>query len=114
MTSPQSEKQKSSVSVKSARSYRSLRENPFASSYASICAKHKVRPVPCVKVNYKTNSVAVHGGRMRGEEWQAAMEALSTDVTTHRVRIDNKRNAGKLAIGYDNVSGVSSAVDTLK
>jgi hypothetical protein len=86
-----------------------MKDNPFASSYAAVCEKYKTRPVPYVKVNVKANSVEVYGDRMKGEEWQAAMEALSTDVSTHHVRIKNKRYVENLAVGFDTLSSVMAA-----
>lgn len=109
MTSQLSQKRKSSVSIKSVRSVGSLRDSPLGSSYADICEKYKTRPSPFVKFNLKTNSVEVHGDRMRGEEWQAIMEALSTDVSTHHVRIKNKRYMENLNISYDTLTSVMAA-----
>lgn len=108
-TSSRCQKRKSLVSIKSAKSIGSLKDSPFKSSYAANCEKYKTRPVPYVKVNLKTNSVEVYGDRMKGEEWQAVMEALSTDVSTHHVRIKNKRYVENLAIDYDTLSSVMAA-----
>lgn len=46
---------------------------------------------------------------MKADDWQAAMEALSTDTSTHHLRIKNKQYTGNLAKNYDTFSSVLAA-----
>lgn len=101
-----SQKGKLSASVKSERSLCSSVKNPFVSLYKTTCTKWKTRQMPCIKVNDKTNSIEVIGDRMKVDDWQATMEALSSDVNTHHLCIKNKRYIEHLAKSYDTFSGV--------
>lgn len=47
--------------------------------------------------------------RMKADEWLAAMEALSTDTSTHYVRIKNKRYTEQLSKNYDTFCSVAGA-----
>jgi len=49
------------------------------------------------------------GDRMKADDWQVAMEALSTDTTTHHLRIKNKRYTEQLAKSYDTFGSVVGA-----
>lgn len=102
-----SQKEKSFISVKSERSLLSSVKSPFINIYKTACAKWKTRQMPCVKVNDKTNSIEVIGDRMKADDWQATMEALSSDVTTHYVCVKNKRYIGDLMKNYDTFSSVT-------
>jgi len=57
----------------------------------------------------KANSIEILGDRMKAEDWQAAIESLSTDTGTHHVRIKNKRYTEQLAKKYDTFAKVVEA-----
>jgi len=84
-------------------------KHKFGLIYTDICGKYKIRPVPWVKFSGKTNSIEILGARMKADDWQAAIEALSTDTSTHHVRIKNKRYTDHLAKNYDTFCSVMEA-----
>lgn len=106
-----SEKRKHSISHRSNESFQSStsKTHTFLSAYVMTCAKYKIRPVTSVKVDTKTNSIEMWGDRMKADDWQSALEALSTDVSTHYIRIKNKRYIQNLAREYDTFSNVMTA-----
>lgn len=73
-------------------------------AYTKACAKNKTQPVPHVKINAVANSVTVSGDRMTADGWRTAMDALSTDVSTHHVCIGNRRYLNGLHGEYDTYS----------
>jgi len=62
-----------------------------------------------VKFSVKTNSIEILGERMKVDDWRAALEALSTDTSTHHVRIKNKRYTEALARNYATFGSVIGA-----
>ncbi|XP_060836429.1 centrosomal protein of 78 kDa [Rhopalosiphum padi] len=104
------DKRKPSLStIKSNESLESSEKHKFGLTYTEVCSKYKTRPVPWVKCSGKTNSIEILGDRMKADEWLAAMEALSTDTSTHYVRIKNKRYTEQLSKNYDTFCSVAGA-----
>jgi len=95
--------------MRSERSFRSSDKDSFVTIYAAVCAKYKTRPVQGVKVNGKTNFVEVLGDRMKADDWQAAMEALSIDSNTHHLRVKNRRYMDNLYKDYNTFSSAMEA-----
>jgi len=64
-----------------------------------------------VKIDQKAESVEICGDRMTAVDWRVALEALRTAgvVSTHRLRVRNKRYAGTMADVYDTFSGALEA-----
>lgn len=97
------------MSTRSVRSFASSTKDNFGYAYTTNCAKYKIRPMQCVKINSKANSIEIWGDRLKAADWQAAMEALSNDISTHHVRIKNRRYTGNSGITYDTFSSVTAA-----
>lgn len=105
-----SQKSKSFISLQTKGSDKCSDNISFFSAYTSICAKYKLtRPMQCVKVNVKDNSIEVLGDRMKGDDWRVVMEALSTDISTHCVCIRNRRYLKIFYRDYDTLSSVLKA-----
>ncbi|XP_003245035.1 centrosomal protein of 78 kDa [Acyrthosiphon pisum] len=103
-------KRRTSLStIRSNESFEGSAKHNYGLIYTAVCCKYKTRPVPWVKCSAKTNSIEIVGDRMKAEDWQAAMEALMTDISTHHVRIRNKRYTEQLAKNYDTFAGVVEA-----
>ncbi|XP_015364585.1 PREDICTED: centrosomal protein of 78 kDa-like [Diuraphis noxia] len=101
MLSSLSEKRRTSLStIRSRESFGCSLKHQFGLVYTAICGKYKTCPVPWVKFSVKTNSIEILGDRMKVDNWRAALEALSTDTSTHHVRIKNKRYTEALATNY--------------
>lgn len=96
-------------SAKSTAASSSYNACPLMTAYTRCCAKHKTQPVPNVKINAIANSVAVLGDRMTPDGWRVAMDALSADVSTHHVRISNRRHLNGLHGEYDTYSRAAQA-----
>ncbi|KAL5237772.1 hypothetical protein ACI65C_005182 [Semiaphis heraclei] len=110
MSSRLSEKRRTSLStIRSDESLGSSLKHQFGLVYTALCGKYKTCLVPWVKCSVKTNSIEILGDRMKGNDWRAAMEALSTDNSTHHVRIRNKRYTDQLARNYATFSSVVEA-----
>lgn len=104
------EKNRTSLStIRSNESFESSVKHNFGLIYTAVCGKYKTRPVPWVKCSVKANSIEILGDRMKAEDWQAAIESLSTDTGTHHVRIKNKRYTEQLAKNYDTFAKVVEA-----
>jgi len=84
-------------------------KHQFGLVYTALCGKYETRPVPWVKYNVKTNSVEILGDRMKAMDWQVVMEDLSTDTSTHHVRIANKSYTRELLKNYPTFSSVIEA-----
>ncbi|XP_015376850.1 PREDICTED: centrosomal protein of 78 kDa-like [Diuraphis noxia] len=110
MLSSLREKHKTSLSIiRSNESFESSLKHQFGLVYTALCGKYKTRPVQWVKCSVKMNSIEILGDSIKAEDWQVAMEALSTDTSTHHVRIKNKRYTEKLARNYDTFGSVVEA-----
>ncbi|XP_050436538.1 centrosomal protein of 78 kDa [Adelges cooleyi] len=83
-------------------------KNNFGALYALACVKYSTRLSHCVKISDKKNSVEITGDRMKADDWQAAMEALSNDTVTHHVLIKNRRHPDIIARSYDTLSSALS------
>jgi len=110
MLSSLSEKRRTSLSnIRSNESFESSMKHKFGLVYTALCGKYKTRPVPWVKCSVKTNSIEILGDRMKADDWQAAMDALSADTSTHHVRIKNKRYMEQMTRTYDTFSSAVGA-----